>query len=314
MFNKKVPLLVGWQLTNRCNLRCKYCNVHELNKEELPLGLILSIVDELKSLGTKFISFTGGEPLLREDIGAIIDYCKKKAFHITINSNGLALREKLLSLKNANLVIMSLDGPEEVHDFIRGDGSYKRVLGSAEALRKEKIRLNFAVTLTKFNYDQVDFLLNKAREYKATITFQPASLNMLYSDTNNPICLSKEQIGVVMNKLINYKRKAQGNMITNSISTLEHFYYWPNKKKIKCASGRIACRIKSNADVCLCNRVYNKFDSFNIVELGFKKAFDSLPRICCNECWCAQRVEVNLLFNIKWEVIMNNIILLAKGC
>ena len=82
---------------------------------------------------------------------------------------------------------------------------------------------------------------------------------------------------------------------------------------MKCASGRIACRIKSNADVCLCSRVYNKSNSFNIVELGFKKAFDSLPQICCNECWCAQRVEVNLLFNIKWEVIMNNIILLAKG-
>ena len=58
--------------------------------------------------------------MLREDIGAIIDYCKKKALHITINSNGFVLKEKLLSLKNADLVIMSLDGPEEVHDSIRG--------------------------------------------------------------------------------------------------------------------------------------------------------------------------------------------------
>ena len=98
-------------------------------------------------------------------------------------------------------------------------------------MRKEKIRLNFAVTLTKFNYDQVSFLLSKAREYTATITFQPASLNMLYTDTNNQIRLSKEQIGVVMKELISYKRKAQGSMITNSISMLEHLYYWPNKKR-----------------------------------------------------------------------------------
>lgn len=313
MFNKKIPLLVGWQLTNRCNLKCKYCNAHRLNQEELPTELIFSIIDELRSLGTKFISFTGGEPLLREDIGAIIDYCKNKAFHIAINSNGFILKEKLFSIKNADLVIMSLDGPEEVHDYIRGHGSYRRVLEAAEALEKEKIRLNFAVTLTKFNSDQVSFLLNKAREYAATITFQPASLNMLYADTNNPMCLSQDQTREIMQELISYKRKPQGSMITNSISTLEHLYYWPNKKKIKCSSGRIACRIRSNADVCLCNRIYNKSNSFNILELGFKKAFDSLPQISCDECWCAQRVEVNLLFNMKWEAIMNNLVLLAKG-
>lgn len=311
-FNKKMPIFIGWELTNRCNLKCKYCDAWRTESVELPTKTIFSMIDELKSLGTGFISFTGGEPLLREDLGEIIDYCKDNSMHTSVNSNGFELKQKFSSIKNTDLVIMSLDGSRKVHDYVRGEGSYERVLEAAETIKNAGIELNFAVTLTKFNLDQVDFLINKAREYDATMTFQPALLNVLYADRCNPTCPSEEENRKVFQQIIDYKKKLEKCIITNSFTALKHLYHWPNKRIIRCASGYITCRIKSNADICLCNPTYNKMSSYNSLKMGLKEAFYSLPKTYCDECWCAQRMEMNFLFDLRWEAIFNNLGLLTK--
>ena len=71
LLKKSSPLTVGWSLTNRCNHECKYCGIPNVKSNELTTEQIFSIIDELSELGTKIIQFTGGEPLLRDDIGKI---------------------------------------------------------------------------------------------------------------------------------------------------------------------------------------------------------------------------------------------------
>jgi len=119
VFNRHLPLFVSWELTNRCNLKCRYCDVWKLNSEELPTDTVLSMVDELKNLGTKFISFTGGEPLLRKDIDEILSHCKTNGLYASLNSNGFELKDKPQTVKKFDFVIMSLDGQEAIHDYIR---------------------------------------------------------------------------------------------------------------------------------------------------------------------------------------------------
>ncbi|MCD6412115.1 radical SAM protein [bacterium] len=53
----------------------------------------------MKSLGTKRIQFTGGEPLLRKDIGKIIDYCKKLGILTTVSASGVKVKEKIKKIK-----------------------------------------------------------------------------------------------------------------------------------------------------------------------------------------------------------------------
>jgi MoaA/NifB/PqqE/SkfB family radical SAM enzyme len=270
------------------------------------------MIEELRSLGTRFISFTGGEPLLRKDIDEIVSHCKTNGLYASLNSNGFELKDKPQTVKKFDFVIMSLDGQEAIHDYIRGDGSYRRVLEAAEMLKENKMRLNFAVTLTKFNLDQIGFLMNKANEYNATITFQPASLNVLYADRDNAIRPSEDENKKAIQEIMDYKSTRKGRVITNSFSVLRHLYDWPNKRMVRCASGQISCRIKSNGDLCLCNR--NKNGCFNALNSGLGEAFNSLPKIYCDECWCAQRLEINLLFSLNWEVILNNLLLLTRVC
>jgi len=312
-FRRRIPLFVGWELTNRCNLRCRYCDAWKEESPELPTNTILSVVDELKSLGVKFISFTGGEPLLRQDLSVIIDYCKNKSIHVSVNSNGSDIKTKFPCIKNADFITLSLDGPEEIHDYTRGAGSYNKVLEAARIIKDAGIPLNFASTLTKINFEQIDFLVNKAFESGASITFQPALANVLYSGKNNELCLSESSYKQAIQCIINYKKGPLGSVITNSFAALKHLFYWPNNREIRCASGIISCRIKSNGDVCLCNRSYGKFGKQNNIEGGFKKAFYALPQLSCTQCWCAQRVEANLLFRLEPDVILNNLAMLARG-
>ena len=80
---KRVPLIVNYQVTTLCNLRCIYCyaDLHSPKEErDLSTAEIFREIDELYGLGTRWIRLMGGEPLMRDDIGAIIDYIKKKVF------------------------------------------------------------------------------------------------------------------------------------------------------------------------------------------------------------------------------------------
>ena len=79
LLRRRFPFAVAWHLTYRCNYNCKYCGIpsRACPREELTTGEVLSTIDGLKKLGTKRIHFCGGECLLREDLGKIIDYCKE---------------------------------------------------------------------------------------------------------------------------------------------------------------------------------------------------------------------------------------------
>jgi cyclic pyranopterin phosphate synthase len=69
--DRKIPIAVRIELTNRCPNKCIYCDLKEnieMSKEE-----VFRLLDELKKLGTKKVSFSGGEPMIRKDIGEIID-------------------------------------------------------------------------------------------------------------------------------------------------------------------------------------------------------------------------------------------------
>ena len=82
IFKKRFPLLATWNITYRCNLQCKYCGVirNYSRIEKLNSASIFNIAEKLTDAGVKFINFTGGEPLLREDLKDIVGFCKSKKY------------------------------------------------------------------------------------------------------------------------------------------------------------------------------------------------------------------------------------------
>ena len=303
VFKKKTPLIVSWAITTRCNKSCVYCDIRNIKVKELETGQVLSIIAELSQLGTKIIHFTGGEPLLREDIGTIIDYCSEKRIVTSINTNGSLMEQRIRELKNLNFVGLSLDGPEEVHDYIRGKGSHREVIAALALAKNKGINARIHTVLSKLNLQNIDFLLEKAEEFDAPILFQPSTALLLGGNQQNPLSPEEKEYKQVIEYLIAKKRKT--GYIGHSISGLKFLYNWPHLKKIPCQARLISARIESDGSIDICFRNQFKSNPRKSDDVNFRRGFHNLPALYCDQCCCPSSVELNCMLSLNPDAVFN---------
>lgn len=147
VYPETVSLLVGY----RCNLSCPMCgqwgergSFRAMGKEgierELTLQDVGSIVTQVRRWKPA-VTFFGGEPLMNRDIIAMILSAKEAGLRVNVITNGTLLGKMAAEIVRAGIdeVIVSLDGPEEVHDRMRGRaGTYARVVRGIESVAREK--------------------------------------------------------------------------------------------------------------------------------------------------------------------------------
>lgn len=306
VLGKKIPLAVSWCITKRCNYRCMYCGTWKIPSQELSTSEICNIIDEMKKSGVRKITFTGGEPLLRDDIGEIVDYVHKKDILVNINSNGSLFKIKIHKLRNLDSLGLSLEGPEEVHDVLRQKGSFKDVMEAVDIAVANKIKISFSVTLNSLNFNCIDYLLNLAKRHKTRIVFQPSTEKLLGGEEINPVSLTAVKYSQTVNRIIQYKAGEYRRIIRNSLAGLKHLSSWPNLKGINCPGGFITCRINSDGSVFHCAKAKDRVEfPLNCIEDGFRKAFNNLSPITCSMCSCALRVEASYILRLNLAALMN---------
>ena len=164
---KPVPLFVNLFYTRRCNLRCHFCStIKRPAKQELSLEEWKECSDILYKLGNRFISITGGEPLIRQDLPDFIKHLSKKLVIHSIVTNGILLTEdKLKELAKSGLMHLGLstqslipkkDVKSQKKEFFDLLLEYKKKYG---------FEISALITLTNKNYkevpDMVNYLKNK---------------------------------------------------------------------------------------------------------------------------------------------------------
>lgn len=301
-FGIKTPLLIGWDLTYRCNCDCKYCGISSENGVELSTAETLSLLSELANLGLKRIHFGGGEPLLREDIDKILGFCKQKHIFIAVLTNGILFKERLPAIKNADLIKISLDGPESVHDGLRKIGSFKNAI-NAIALAKEN-RLNVAIntTLSAYNLDCIDFILKVAKDFKVPVKFQPVN-NLLAGDKDiKSFFCSDLEYSRAIRKIIDIKRRKGGNII-NSIAGLQYLLNYPRSSGIKCCAGLLYFRITPEGKIYPCSaRIEEVYETRGGCS-NLKEAISMIYPKTCGRCLCSSTLELNAVYSLKIRAI-----------
>lgn len=143
---KKIPEVAYLDLVFKCQFKCEYCGVasYPLDSREGSLEETKAIIGQLVRLGVPRVHFSGGEPLLREDLEELIFYSYRKAMVTVLETNGWGLsRERLLSLKRCHLscICISLNGADEkTHDNISGvKGSFLKVIEAIKLCRRERL-------------------------------------------------------------------------------------------------------------------------------------------------------------------------------
>lgn len=139
-YGRKFPLNVMLSVTNRCPSSCGYCKIPSREQKELTTEQIFSLIDQICEMGCQRLGLWGGEPLLRDDIGLLIDYAKRKGLFITLDSNGYLLPQKMKAINNLDHLILALDGPEEIHDLNRETGSFRKVM---DAIKISSAKLRY---------------------------------------------------------------------------------------------------------------------------------------------------------------------------
>lgn len=145
LFRRRDPLIGSLILTDRCNLACRHCAVANHTGILYPLPVVRGDLHRLYHSGVRILFLFGGEPFLWHDGNytlrdLVLEARNMGFFLIGIVTNGTIS----LELPEADLIMVSLDGNREHHDFIRGH-SYDRILANIQAAPEENLCLYMAV-------------------------------------------------------------------------------------------------------------------------------------------------------------------------
>jgi len=160
-----LPLVMAWELTLACNLRCQHCGSAAglPRRDELSLAEALDVCDQLPALLVQEVDFTGGEPLVRPDWPQIAARLVKLGIRTQIITNSLALTPEVVAqAKDVGICSFgfSLDGLEPTHDHIRGyPGLFQRVLASVEQVQQAGMRVAVITTANRRNLGELPDML-----------------------------------------------------------------------------------------------------------------------------------------------------------
>ncbi len=154
------PEFVVWEITYKCNAKCIHCGSDCASIEkpkQLTTAQCLDIIQDLEYLGAQTVILSGGEPLLRKDIGALAAALNRANIRVGIISNTLAVNEEKMKLiKAMNLIAfgLSLDGATAyMHDYIRGvKGCFDSAVKTIKLLHENGVVPSVVTTVHKLNF------------------------------------------------------------------------------------------------------------------------------------------------------------------
>lgn len=202
------PESLTFFLTHKCNLHCVMCGQWgeggitkkqstKFIMEELPVEALYKVIDEIAAFSPSITLF-GGEPLLHKNCIDIIRYIKAKKMHCLMITNGFLIHDHANELVASGLdeLNVSLDGPRDLHDQIRGlSGLFERIMKGLELIHtlkhscgSKKPLVNIQCTITRYNYHRLEEMLAVADcAHADSLTFH----NLIFTDKET-LCRQKK--------------------------------------------------------------------------------------------------------------------------
>ncbi|HHY12935.1 MAG TPA: radical SAM protein [Firmicutes bacterium] len=286
-----VPLQVYLFLTKACNLRCRHCfdNSGTESAGMLTFDEIESLLVELQRLGVKRLALSGGEPLVRTDFIQILELGAHLGFRINVTSNGTliddSVAQQIAEVKEAlRFFLVSIEGPEDIHNAIRGDGTFQSAIQGLKALRRAGVEAGFTTTLNALNLSRVDALFSLAQ----SLALEGFSLSIIKlagrAATDLPLCgFSPDQLDKTLDEIRYLEQKTGINVYMKELdSTSDDLELAKVLGASKCAAGLFTASITANGDVVACPylesiRTDFGFSVMNIRKLPFSAIWRQAP-------------------------------------
>lgn len=327
LLNVYKPLVVLFYVTDRCNLKCRYCvgnwsgrKINDFTTEE-----IKDIVNQCIALGTVHFTIHGGEIFVRQDTKEIVDHIKSTGAYVNLVTNGILLPEKINEIENVDSLCISLDGREESNDFNRGPGAHKAAM-KAISLAKSR-GLNFVVhaTLTNKSVADIEFLCEQAKRIGY---FQQFSLLLKpLSEEQTILGLSDQEARQAVERIIRFKKA--GYPVFTSYRALRNALKWPyplsdaridrdkippGSNLIHCFYGKLKIAIDADGYVHPCSSLNDCFEALNVRDVGVKKAFQHVIETnTCEACYYLTQNDWSLLLGGSMGQFADQVRIQLKG-
>jgi radical SAM protein with 4Fe4S-binding SPASM domain len=185
----RIPLAVHFDLTYRCNERCVHCYLDHEDHGEMTTAEVKDVLDQLAAAGTLFLTFSGGELLLRTDFFELVAYARALRFDLKIKTNAIlmtasaATRLRDLGVRQVQISVYSHRA--EVHDGItKVRGSLERTVAAIRFLTALGLRVTIANVLMRQNASDYLGVRALAAELGADFTIDPTITPKMDGDTS----------------------------------------------------------------------------------------------------------------------------------
>jgi radical SAM protein with 4Fe4S-binding SPASM domain len=342
---RRFPLAITHFITEECNARCAHCFIDfddaERLKDRLSLDDILKLT---KTMGNSLVNvfLTGGEPFLRKDLFTIVEayFLNAGARSVFITTNGF-FKDRIRKLaesfsetliKGQLFITISIDDFEETHDanrrlkglFSRAIESYKAV----EALQKNNISPNIAITVTPQNSERVVALYHHLREEHGINTITAIAMreegvvSKIDRSSREKIWKGYEQLTKIISK--DMRRKIfsgyRGSILGHFVNAKNMIFYpilrktFVDQKYVSpCTAGKLYGTIRANGDIYPCEILPKKLGNLRDYQMNFLSAWHDLPARECrryirqSKCHCS--------FECAWSFnIISNYRYLPRFC
>jgi MoaA/NifB/PqqE/SkfB family radical SAM enzyme len=304
---RRRPFSVTFILTHRCNFRCDYCDIPDAADEEMSTAEFCAAIDELAACGMARASFSGGEALLRRDAIEIIAHAKSRGLFTSLNSNAWLTGRHIDRLsKVLDMLVMSLDGPREIHDLVRKrEGSFDRVIEAIDLAKESGISVATISVLGPWNLHAIPDILRLAQQHSFWSYFQPAYSDCFNQNSGIHSIFTPELFDRVAGQL--QTAKAHGLPVGASPTYLKRLAEGPEFGDCStCAAGSYFATVMPDGVMVPCHLTSQKAIYPNGRKSGFANAFRQMPLPPPGPgCAISPYQESDLIFGLDGRAILD---------
>ncbi|MEE8362888.1 MAG: radical SAM protein [Dehalococcoidia bacterium] len=280
------PLIVSWNITGACHLRCGHCYLDARGRwpDELTTEEGLALIDEMAEAGTELLILTGGEPLLRPDLPVLARHAADAGIGVVLGTTGMQIdRPKARLLRESGVAAagISIDSIDPArHDEFRGvPGAWQRAVAGMEACREEGLEVLVHTTALQMNVEEIPALIAFAHERGAR-AFHLFFL-VCTGRGERLTDLAPAQYEVLLSQLLD-AQETYPNMMVRArcapyIGRMAAQRGLPPVSNAGCLAGTSYCRVTPVGEVTACP--YLPDSAGNVRARSFTKIWESAPSL-----------------------------------
>jgi radical SAM protein with 4Fe4S-binding SPASM domain len=302
-----VPELVAFNITSRCNLRCRYCFQGTQSTDiEASLADIVGVLDQLEAMGVSELLIEGGEVFAYPQIHDLLSRLTSYHIRFHIISNGTLIDTRIATLLNAfDLSIgISLDGPTREYSTMRGGKSHDRALATLRTLSAHQVQTYVNCTVTRDNIKAIEGLARLCADLGVYgLVLQQLHCSGMSDGTfyrNSLISLADQQSLFVLIPQLKTRHPSL-QFVESEVLDLANVperytrvcdpteTYLP-KRIFRCGAGRRFCVITADLDIIPCGVLPN-FKCGNLRQSTFRDIWQGSSQLTWLREFCETRVD-----------------------